>query len=113
MRSTGWAIVLDFEGGGSRPGKQSHEAAGIHQAFQQHGSCMAADRASAAGGDAGDRIAQRRLGRALAISRSRVPATACRNPVMSKAKIWRSSTAGRTVIMKSYRGWWPSWSVAT
>src|SRR5215471_9779412 len=73
MRSTGWAIVLDFEGGGSRPGKQSHEAAGIHQAFQQHGSCMAADRASAAGGDAGDRIAQRRLGRALAISRSRVP----------------------------------------
>ena len=61
VRRTGWAMVLDFEGGGSRPGKQSHEAAGIHQAFQQHRSCMAADRASAAGGDAGDRISQQRI----------------------------------------------------
>jgi len=44
-------IVLDFHEGGSRPGDKSHEAAGIHQTFQQHGNCMAADRASAAGGE--------------------------------------------------------------
>jgi hypothetical protein len=36
-------------------GNKSHEATGIHQAFQQHCGCMAADRASAASGDAGDR----------------------------------------------------------
>jgi len=49
-------IVLDFHEGGSRPGSKSHEAAGIHQAFQQHGGRIAADSASAAGGNAGDRI---------------------------------------------------------
>jgi putative ABC transport system substrate-binding protein len=28
-------------------------------------------------------------------------------------KIWESNTAGQTVIIISYRGWRPSWSVAT
>jgi hypothetical protein len=28
----------------------------------------------------------------------------CRNPAMSKARIWQSNTAGRTVTMKSSRG---------
>ena len=55
-------IVLDLHEGGSRPGSKSHEAAGIHQAFHQHGSCMAAGRASAAGGDAGGRVSQTQQG---------------------------------------------------
>jgi hypothetical protein len=40
--------------------------------FHQHGSCMAADRASAAAGNAGERIPQQRLVKALPISCSRV-----------------------------------------
>src|SRR6516165_10104306 len=53
-------------------GSKSHEAAGIHQAFQQHYSCMAADRASATSGGAGDRIPQQRLVKGPPIFRGRV-----------------------------------------
>jgi hypothetical protein len=44
-------------------GSKSHEAAGIHQALQQYYGCVAADRASAAGGDADDGIPQRLEGK--------------------------------------------------
>jgi hypothetical protein len=54
--SARWTIVLNLQKVVLGQGGKSHEAAGIHQAFQQHRSCMAADRASTASGDAGDRL---------------------------------------------------------
>src|SRR5215813_8585320 len=57
---TGQFCCGAFEGGGSRPGKQSHVAAGIH--IRLFGGTVVAWplTARAAGGDAGDRIPQQR-----------------------------------------------------
>ena len=84
-------------------------AARVHHAARRCGGGVAAGGAGAAAGDAGDRVSQRthRLTRrAPSWARS---ARASMKPAMSRARTWRSNTAGPKVKSIGCRRWRPIW----